>query len=102
MRLLNSGLASGETSNVFRTTVGANVHVELYGTFSSQTVTMQRSYDQGAAYLSYVTDATAETWTTQDHRIYRLPPGGYFRFVCSSGGSPSITIRVEGPGTTLL
>jgi hypothetical protein len=72
----------------------------LTGTFSSQTVTLQVSYDGGTTFVDYVakdstgTPATVAYTVACNDCVYG--PGQVFRFHCSNGGTPDIDVLLGG------
>lgn len=115
LKLAKAG-ASAETD----TALGANQYtrhfksdfvrngVILYamtGDFSSQTVTLEVSYDNGSNFVTYAAkDATgtiANVTYTDDCNDTVYGPGQVFRFHCSNGGTPDIDIFVSGDVTLL-
>ncbi len=68
--------------------------------YSSQTVTLQVSYDKGANFATYYakdpTGALAAVAYTAAANDCVYGPGQLFRFFCSNGGTPDIDIQVDG------
>jgi len=97
-RVIFAELGANETSDVFQTTIGGPVWVNVDGDLSSQTITMQRSPDNSNWDNAYP-DATLATLTVLGEiRRYELGPGFFFRFVVSNGGTPDIDLYVDGAG----
>ena len=74
--------------------------VAATGDFSSQTLALQVSYDNGVNFVPYIAkDATgtaAAVTYTDDCNDTIYGPGQVFRFHCSNGGTPDIDIQVAG------
>lgn len=97
-RIVFAGLGANETSDVFQTTTGGDVWINVDGTLSSQTITMQRSPDNSSWNDAYPDGELASLTVLGEIRRYELGPGFFFRFVVSNGGTPDIDLYVDGAG----
>ncbi len=99
-RIVFDGLGANATSDVFQTTVGGPVWVNVDGDLSSQTITLQRSPDNSNWDNAYPDGELATLTVLGEIRRYELGPGFFFRFTVSNGGTPDIDIYVDGAGIT--
>jgi hypothetical protein len=98
----DTALGANEYTRHFKSDFARNgvILYALTGTFSSQTVTLEVSYDNGATFSNYAAMTPAGLFAdvthtaAANHCIYA--PGQLFRFHCSNGGSPDIDILVSG------
>ena len=100
-RTYRSTLVANETSRAYKVQGNPNdaslepVSIQIFGTWSGCTVTLQTS-NADSSPLVYT--ATATTWTAAGAKVVELVTGTQFRLVVTSSGSPqtNITASVRG------
>ena len=96
MRLLQEGLAAGGTAGPFQVVQAGPVYIEIVGTYDSETVTLQKSYDR-VTFTPYYADGTVPEWgDTIEARKFDLPDGYYQLVASNGGGSVDVDVYVGG------
>lgn len=100
MELVSAGLGANATSGKWECTTGMFI-IDVRGTFSAQTVTLQSSPTSGtgANFTDFAvrdgSGTVAALAFAEAERIVVAGAGQFFQAIVSNGGSPSISVYVE-------
>ena len=100
MHTLTTAVDTTDTTGAFETTKHGKVWIHLVSTFGGGDVTMEKSIDKGANWVSFFPDQVEETFTAaaaaEVTKLYDLPGGWYWRFV-NDATAAATTCYVDGP-----